>query len=102
MNSWPNPNDAPHARDLSLERDATSRLPAASPLKVVLVSQEYPPQTARGGIGSQTYLKAHGLAVRGHQVVVLSQSIGAERHEYFDGLVRVVRIPLANTDAPMA
>ncbi|HTM55768.1 MAG TPA: glycosyltransferase family 4 protein [Pirellulales bacterium] len=102
MNSWPNPNDDAHDPGLSLEPGAPSRSQAAGTLKVVLVSQEYPPHTARGGIGSQTYLKAHGLAARGHQVVVLSQSIDAGRHEYFDGLIRVVRIPLGNADTPMA
>lgn len=70
-------------------------------LRIALVSQEYPPQTARGGIGSQTYLKAHGLAARGHQVVVVSQSTDDSRHEYFDGDVRVIRIPIFNGAAPM-
>jgi glycosyltransferase involved in cell wall biosynthesis len=102
MNSWPNPINNLHARGLSLERHAQSRSQAASPLNVVLVSQEYPPHTARGGIGSQTYLKAHGLAARGHRVVVLSQSIDERRHEYTDDLVRVIRIPQLNSDAPMA
>src|SRR5207244_4050866 len=31
-------------------------------MRICLVSQEYPPETARGGIGSQTYNKAHALA----------------------------------------
>jgi glycosyltransferase involved in cell wall biosynthesis len=92
----------PDLTDALEARDAASRSSGARPLRIVLVSQEYPPQTARGGIGSQTHLKAHGLAARGHQVVVLSQSIDDRRHEYTDGLVRVIRIPVINVDAPMA
>src|SRR5437773_9808668 len=43
-------------------------------VKICLVSQEYPPETARGGIGTQTYFKAHGFAARGHEVYVLSRN----------------------------
>jgi glycosyltransferase involved in cell wall biosynthesis len=60
---------------------------------MALVSQEYPPDTAHGGIGTQTYLKAHGLASLGHQVYVLSCSVDEHRHIYRDGEVRVTRIP---------
>ncbi|QOV90177.1 glycosyltransferase family 4 protein [Humisphaera borealis] len=67
-------------------------LPGA-PLHICLVSQEFPPSTARGGIGTQTYLKAHGLAALGHSVRVISRSNDAERHEYFDGPVHVIRVP---------
>ncbi|MDQ3931801.1 MAG: glycosyltransferase family 4 protein [Actinomycetota bacterium] len=62
-------------------------------MRIALVSQEYPPETANGGIASQTYLKAHGLAALGHEVVVLSHSIDHERHDYHDGPVAVTRIP---------
>ena len=62
-------------------------------MKLALVSQEYPPQTAHGGIGAQTFMKAHGLACRGHQVHIISHSIDEKRHEYDDGPVRVTRIP---------
>ncbi len=79
-----------------------NRNPAAGDLlRIALVSQEYPPQTARGGIGSQTYLKAHGLAARGHEVVVVSQSSDDRRHEHSDGDVRIIRIPVFNVAAPM-
>lgn len=62
-------------------------------MRIALVSREYPPATAKGGIGSQTYLKAHGLAARGHDVTVVSHSATRERRESGDGAVRVVRIP---------
>ena len=43
-------------------------------MRICLVSQEYPPETARGGIGTQTWHKAHTLARLGHTVHVLSCS----------------------------
>jgi glycosyltransferase involved in cell wall biosynthesis len=43
-------------------------------MRICLVSQEYPPETARGGIGTQTWNKAYTLARLGHTVHVLSCS----------------------------
>jgi len=43
-------------------------------MRICLVSQEYPPETARGGIGTQTWNKARTLARLGHTVHVLSCS----------------------------
>jgi glycosyltransferase involved in cell wall biosynthesis len=48
-------------------------------MRICLVSQEYPPETAHGGIGSQTWTKAYELAARGHEVHVLSSSTRPER-----------------------
>ena len=62
-------------------------------MKIALVSQEYPPETARGGIGSQTYMKAHGLAQLGHEIFVISRSIDMQRHENTVGKITVIRIP---------
>jgi glycosyltransferase involved in cell wall biosynthesis len=61
-------------------------------MRILLVSQEYPPETAKGGVGTQTYVKAHGLAALGHEVHVLSRSPQRVRHEYRDGEVYVTRI----------
>ena len=61
-------------------------------MKVALVSREYPPHRAKGGIGTQTYGKAHGLAARGHDVWVISESIDGETREEMDGAVHVIRI----------
>src|SRR5207249_10781755 len=36
------------------------------PMRICIVSQEYPPETGGGGIGTQSYLKAQGLSARGH------------------------------------
>lgn len=43
-------------------------------MKICLVSQEYPPETAWGGVGTQTWVKARALAARGHEVHVLTCS----------------------------
>ena len=41
-------------------------------MRICLVSQEYPPDTVRGGVGVQTWNKARSLAALGHTVHVLS------------------------------
>ncbi|MEO5581353.1 MAG: glycosyltransferase family 4 protein, partial [Saprospiraceae bacterium] len=62
-------------------------------MKIALVSQEYPPETARGGIGSQTYMKAKGLSSFGHEIFVISRSLDLHRHETIDDGINVIRIP---------
>lgn len=62
-------------------------------MRVGLVSREYPPDTALGGIGSQTWMKAHGLAALGHDVHVISQSTNGRSYQYVDGAVHVYRSP---------
>ena len=62
-------------------------------MRIALVSQEYPPETAQGGIGTQTYQKAHGLAALGHEVHVITHSTDENKHTYDDGPVHVTRIP---------
>src|SRR5688500_6724108 len=69
-------------------------------MKIALVSQEYPPETARGGIGSQTLIKARGLSQRGHEIYVISRSIDDRRHESADGNIRIIRIPGLDTVLP--
>ena len=46
-------------------------------MNVCLVSQEYPPVMAQGGISTQTWNKARSLAGLGHTVHVISCSAGA-------------------------
>jgi glycosyltransferase involved in cell wall biosynthesis len=62
-------------------------------MRICLVSQEYPPDTASGGLGSQTHLKAAGLAALGHDVVVIARSRDHTRYTVDAGPVRVLRIP---------
>src|SRR5215213_1517043 len=60
-------------------------------MRICIVSQEYPPETGGGGIGTQSYLKAQGLSARGHHVEVVSASWKNPRSEY-DGKALVHRI----------
>jgi glycogen synthase len=55
-------------------------------LSICFVSQEYPPETGWGGIGSYVYEMANALTQRGHKVVVLSKSIDQESHEIIKGI----------------
>jgi glycosyltransferase involved in cell wall biosynthesis len=71
-------------------------------MRIAFVSQEYPPETGYGGIGSQTYQKAHGMASLGHEVYVISHSRDACRHESNQDNVRVIRIPGADDELPIA
>lgn len=61
-------------------------------MRIALVSQEYPPRP-HGGIGSQTRLKALGLAGRGHDVHVIAHGPDGSRQEYRENEIRVTRIP---------
>jgi glycosyltransferase involved in cell wall biosynthesis len=69
-------------------------------VRIALVSQEYPPETAHGGIGTQTYLKAHGLSSRGHEVHVISASADDQHHETWNSDIHVIRIPGAYDRLP--
>lgn len=58
---------------------------------ICLVSREYPPDTAWGGIGTYTYNLANGLAKAGYGIHVICQSLDSDR-EYIENDVRVHRI----------
>jgi glycosyltransferase involved in cell wall biosynthesis len=62
-------------------------------MKIALVSQEYPPETAKGGIGTQTFIKAQGLRSLGHEVFVVSRSVDCQRTETNDASITIIRIP---------
>jgi glycogen(starch) synthase len=62
-------------------------------MRIALVSQEYPPETAKGGIGTQTFLKAHGLAALGHKIHVISRSPNGKSSTRDDSGVHVTRVP---------
>jgi glycosyltransferase involved in cell wall biosynthesis len=62
-------------------------------MRICLVTQEYPPETAKGGIGTQAFIKAHGFARLGHEAHVLSRSLDQQRHSTKTGEVSVTRIP---------
>jgi glycosyltransferase involved in cell wall biosynthesis len=69
-------------------------------MRIALVSQEFPPETGSGGIGTQAFAKAHGLAGRGHDVHVISHSVDDDRHESHSGKVHVIRIPGYEAELP--
>lgn len=50
------------------------------------MSQEYPPETGWGGIGSYVHEMAAALAIRGHYIVVLSRALERESDEVNGGL----------------
>ena len=49
------------------------------PLHICFLSQEYPPDTGWGGIGSYTYDMAHALIQAGHRVTVIARAADRER-----------------------
>ena len=69
-------------------------------MKICLVSQEYPPETGGGGIGTQTYLKAQGLSELGHEVHVVSASWDSTARIYSDGGAVIHRIPEPELKVP--
>lgn len=69
--------------------------------RIALVSQEYPPETAKGGIGSQTFAKAHGLHSLGHQVHVISRAPSKNRNHSIDRGVNITRIPGMDARMPL-
>jgi hypothetical protein len=72
-------------------------------MRICLISQEYPPETAWGGVGTQTWVKARALARLGHDVHVLACSAWEQqeiRTEVHDG-VTVHRIQPPGHDFPV-
>ena len=79
-------------------RGTTSIGPTTAPrsssrrlLRILFVSQEYPPETGGGGIGSYVETMARVLARRGHEVHVLSCKDGQASGDRADGAVQLHR-----------
>ncbi len=51
----------------------------SDPLQLCFISQEYPPDTGWGGIGSYTFDMAHALVDAGHRVTVIARAANEER-----------------------
>lgn len=60
-------------------------------MRIGLVSREYPPDTAWGGIGVYTHQLAHGLAARGHTVHVIALGLDGNQ-DVVDGPIHVHRV----------
>lgn len=69
------------------------------PLHVCLISDEYPPDTGWGGIGTYTYNMALGLASQGHRVSVIAGCVGEASAEKDRG-VDLHRIGFAPPSSP--
>lgn len=64
----------------------------SKPMRICVISREYPPETGGGGIGTEAYLKAQVLTRRGHEVHVVSGSRDSAARSYRDGLAIIHRI----------
>jgi glycosyltransferase involved in cell wall biosynthesis len=71
-------------------------------MRIALVSQEFPPETASGGIGTQAIQKAHWLVDHGHDVHVISHSSDGMRRETRQDGLHIVRIPGYDDSLPIA
>ncbi|HON10573.1 MAG TPA: glycosyltransferase family 4 protein [Chitinispirillaceae bacterium] len=69
-------------------------------MQILYISNEYPPQTGFGGIGTYTKHTAEGMAARGHTVHVMSRSITGEYSRTLANEVIVHRIPLLDFNLP--
>jgi hypothetical protein len=67
-------------------------------MRICLISREYPPETAWGGIGIYTYNLSHALAELGHEVHVITQA-GKSAMDYIDEKVYLHRILPKNVSA---
>jgi glycogen(starch) synthase len=64
------------------------------PLGICLISEELPPETGWGGIGTYSHNLARGLVALGHRVHVIARCWGKDRTDVIDGVV-VHRLALA-------
>ena len=55
-------------------------------LNICFVSQEYPPETGWGGIGSYVYEMARALNEKGHRVIVLARAVEKESYTFTEGI----------------
>jgi glycosyltransferase involved in cell wall biosynthesis len=60
-------------------------------MRILYISNEYPPETGFGGIGTYTKNAAAGMASLGHDVHVICRSDSGEKRRYVDGAVTVHR-----------
>ncbi|NPU85312.1 MAG: glycosyltransferase family 4 protein [Syntrophaceae bacterium] len=61
-------------------------------MKICLVSEEFPPETGWGGIGTHTYNLAHAMAALGHPVSVVSKSVDGKNTSLIKNNLSIHRI----------
>lgn len=61
------------------------------PLRVAFISEELPPETGWGGIGTYTDVISRALGARGHDVTVITRGWDSDTDQVVDG-VRVIRL----------
>src|ERR1700758_1296470 len=75
-------------------------------MRIALVSKDYPPTKHLGGIGTQTYHLAHGLADLGHEihVITLSPDMQSRCEEKTNGVsvIRTAQDPGPKNDMQIA
>jgi glycosyltransferase involved in cell wall biosynthesis len=57
------------------------------PLCICIISEEYPPETGWGGIGTYSYYHARSLAQLGHRVHVISRCWGEDSSQLTEGVM---------------
>jgi glycosyltransferase involved in cell wall biosynthesis len=62
-------------------------------MNICLISEEFPPETGWGGIGTHTYNISLALADMGNDVYVLSKSVDAMLHISRKGRLAIYRVP---------
>lgn len=70
-------------------------------MKILLISSEFPPETGFGGIGTYVAQAGAAFARAGHDVAVLSRTLGPVRTETVVDGVRVVRVPTRRAPADL-
>jgi len=62
-------------------------------MNICFISQEYPPESGWGGIGTYVYMISHALAERGHNVDVIARAITSEEETtLLNGKLRIHRV----------
>lgn len=68
-------------------------------MRICLISEEFPPETGWGGIGTHTYNLSLALAEIGHSVCVISKSVDGKEHISEKGNLSIYRIPESDDKA---
>ncbi len=65
-------------------------------MKICLISEEFPPETGWGGIGTHTYNLSRALSDIGHEVHVVTASIDGQEQISNNGFGTIYRLPELN------